>query len=141
MANIYQKYHDVQDLIRGTDEHAIVDAANQGQIDDLVDLVRNAPRVVWSIFPDTDELDIDTGIELVNVGTDAPDGVYDVTFDQAKASDVTDARVVVRNGMFDVKQTAKAATAARDEAGYWGDFLEALEYDSDQQIFRAYFGS
>lgn len=116
--NIYRKYDEVNDEIQAADHLGT--------------------PVVWSIFPD--QLEHDTGIELVDVGTDAPDGLYAVEFEHSGKRN-TAGSVIVTNGMFDVDQSALAAGSARDNGCYWGHFLERLDYHADRQVFVAWFGS
>lgn len=100
-----------------------------------IDQINNARQkmsgMVWSIFDPEDD-----DIEYLDIGTDAPDGVYKVHFNGHTAWGV-----VVQDGKFDVFETAKAVRQARDSEGYWGEFIERLTYDPNTQIFDVTIGS
>jgi len=66
---------------------------------------------------------------VFDLDTDAPDGVYSVYYthleDSGKAYGVT-----VKDGKFVMEPTLRACAEARNEAKYWGTFLEGLEPDN-----------
>lgn len=123
MAHIYRLYKEVNNVI----ENPTVD---QLLADD------RAGGMIWSIFPRPNEFEGDTGIDLVDVGTDAPEGQYEVEFRGHRAWGVT-----VENGMFDTDKTLEAVNDARQMSGYWGLFLEGLTYDPNERVFHASIGS
>lgn len=99
-------------------------------------------HIQWSIgeYPrDDDDADF-----VNDLDTDAPDGTYDV-FTQWNEKEGRRYGVVVKDGKFVLEPTLRACAIARNQTGYWGHFLEALEYHDEDGPetghFEAYFGS
>lgn len=88
---------------------------------------------------------IDDAEQILDLDTDAPDGVYDVIYlwvddaPEGKAHGVT-----VKDGKFVLEPTLRACAIARNMTGYWGHFLEGLNFypeDDTAAFFEAQFGS
>ena len=81
--------------------------------------------------------------EVLDLDTDAPDGVYSVIHNWCGNSLGKSHGVTVMNGKFVPEPTLRACAEARNDAGYWGTFLEELEYriGDDGPFFEAHFGS
>lgn len=94
--------------------------------------------LTWSVgdtyYDDDDNsvLDLDAG--------DTPDGVYMVS--HKHLDKVGEAKgVEVKDGKFVLDPTLYACATARNRAGYWGTFLEGLDWNEDTESFDAHFGS
>ena len=83
---------------------------------------------------------IGEGYHNPDISTDAPDGRYKVTTKHLGAGGESYG-VEVKDGYFGVEPTLRACAEARNDAGYWGTFLEGLKYDSLEGEFTAVFGS
>lgn len=91
----------------------------------------------WSIYLITDG-DPDGWVN--NLDIDAPDGTYRVTHKHLGTVGSADG-VTVKDGKFVLEPTLRACAMARNQAGYWGTFLEGLEWDELTGVFEAQFGS
>lgn len=93
----------------------------------------------WSIY-ESMKGDIDNWKE--DLSTDAPDGVYTVRFDYLNGRFGEEHGVIVHKGRFVNRDEILTLVAkARNTAGYWGTFLEELEYDAASNKFNAVIGS
>jgi len=93
---------------------------------DFVKMYPNLP-LTWSIFVDTTSRTTstnDVGESIVDLSTYAPDGTYDVFFNNA----LTDG-IIVNDGVFVIKPTVDSIKAAVDAARYTGNSIEKLEWD------------
>jgi len=91
--------------------------------------------MTWSIYHQdgSDELRGD-------YSTNVPDGVYMVAFPYIDTVG-TAKGVTVKNGQFVPEPTLKAIGKARDDAGYWGNFVEHMEYNKEHNAFIVTIGS
>lgn len=82
----------------------------------------------WGIHPD------EGAPHKIDIGTDAPDGVYGVEY--TLGDDVGTAKgVTVENGAFVLEPTCMAVFEAVSLVGAMGEIIEALEYIPDREIF------
>jgi len=72
--------------------------------------------------------------------TNAPDGVYNVAFPYIDTVGVAKG-VTVKNGQFVPGPTLTAIGKARDDAEYWGNFVERLEWNEEHSAFIVSIGS
>ena len=105
----------------------------------------------WAMFTDTD-CDYDEWV-LDVAAPNVPDGTYPVSATPSVMPPATAEGVVVKDGRFDIVPTMKAVeTAIRTSllnAGWTQDmetdfdwvYIEALDYDPEQQQFTAALGS
>jgi len=94
--------------------------------------------ISWSMYENTDDDDSDNWPLILN--TDAPDGTYKVG--HAWCENYGEAYgVVVKDGKFVVEPTLRAVAEARNQAGYWGTFLEDLIWNKKTGMFEACIGS
>lgn len=114
----------------GDDDTAIV----QTQID-LADAI--AHHLSWSIGEYGEDLDSEF---VEDLDTDVPDGVYAV-YHRHSGYKGRGYGVTVKNGKFVTEPTLRACAEARNNAGYWGTFLEGLKYDPEYEDFEAIIGS
>jgi len=93
----------------------------------------------WSIgrYPDNPDRDAEF---IPDLDTDAPDGVYRVVHVHLGTVGSADG-VIVKDGKFVLEPTLRACAEARNQAGYWGTFLEGLDWDKLSGTFHAEFGS
>lgn len=94
----------------------------------------------WSVG----ETYIDDDLEKhYDYSTDAPDGVYNVVMDYMGT--IGEAHgVTVKDGKFVPEPTLRACAKARNQAGYWGVFLEMLKFYPEGEtdaFFECDFGS
>lgn len=114
----------------GDEDTAIV----QKEID-LADAI--AHHLSWSIGEYPEDIDAEF---IPDLDTDAPDGVYAVRHNHLGKKGRSYG-VIVKDGKFVVEPTLRACAEARNDAGYWGTFLEGLKYDPKYEDFEASIGS
>jgi len=105
----------------------------------VVDITLTNPKVStfisWSIYEDTSAEDPDDWVEDYSIA--APDGVYTVRFDYLDKQFGERHGVQVKDGMVvNPEETLELVGQARNEAGYWGTFLERLEFDGKKITAR-----
>jgi len=126
----------------GDEDTAIVQAA----IDD-----EDASRhyLSWSMYNEQYDIDSAAGkcdiegdweVLYADLSTDVPTGIYMVSTTYDGNLGVAKG-VVINDGVFDIDQTLRACAVARNNAGYWGTFLEGLDWNSETEEFTAHFGS
>ena len=82
--------------------------------------------------------------KVLDLDTEAPDGVYNVVFNYGKNRTGEAHGVTVKDGKFVPEPTLRACAKARNAAGYWGTFLEMLKFypeDDTEAFFECGFGS
>lgn len=93
----------------------------------------------WSIYKDG-STDGDYEKWILDFTTDAPDGTWPVMYD-FDGNDTIAEGVRVEGGAFDIVPTINAVSEAVKDSGYWGQFIEAMEWDGQFEVFRVTVGS
>ena len=92
----------------------------------------------WSVYSDISSDDPKDWVE--DFSTVAPDGVYTVEFNYLGDASGSEYGVEVKDNQFvDPKKVCELVGKAREQAGYWGTFLEEMEFVGDR--FEAHIGS
>jgi len=92
----------------------------------------------WSIYVEGQNFEDDTWV--VDISTDAPDGVYPVVFPYINVIGNGNG-VTVKDGEFVLEPTMEAIEHAVQEARYWGKYIEGLTFEKDYNRFVVSIGS
>lgn len=130
-------------------------------MDERVSLTTKHGEMNWAIYDaqpsyDSDSSDSDSESDDEGVGdceptketgdlaytkTSAPDGIHKAYFQWLNARGTIVKGIKVKNGHFVLKPTLKACLYLCRITGYWGRYLEELEWHANRGYFVAEFGS
>lgn len=110
-------------------------------INEALEAIDKEEHYLWWSVGGTHYNDDDS--QVLDLDTDAPDGIYPVIYNWCGDSLGKSHGVTVKDGKFVLEPTLRACAEARNDSGYWGTFLEGLEYHvgDDGPYFEAQFGS